>query len=236
MYKKAVGLLALGSVIFLACLLCVRGVDAVMLCSRPARALKLELDKVEERALELETGWSMDEGPGREARRSLAAGQGLYRREKVLGIMDRAVSGQRVIAFSVLKYKYAYELSEENLEVLLRIVEAEAGNEDADGKLLVANVVLNRVKSEEFPDTVSEVVFQNEDGVAQFSPVANGSYFRVQVSSETVSAVERALSGEDISQGALYFMARKYADQRLVRWFDESLTYLFQHGGHEFFR
>ena len=115
-------------------------------------------------------------------------------------------------------------------------MEAEAGNEDEDGKLLVANVVLNRMNADIFPDTVTGVVLQKEKGVSQFSPVANGSYYRVKVSEETVSAVGRALMGEDISQGALYFVARKYADSSKLKWFDEKLTYLFVHGGHEFFK
>ena len=102
--------------------------------------------------------------------------------------------------------------------------------------LLVANVVLNRMMNEQFPDTVSEVVFQNEKGVAQFSPVSDGAYYQVEISEETMQAVERALLGEDISQGALYFAARKYADRNKMRWFDENLTYLFAHGGHEFFK
>ena len=111
----------------------------------------------------------------------------------------------------------------------------EAGGEDEEGKLLVANVVLNRVASEEFPNTVTEVVFQQDNGTTQFSPVRNGRYWAVKISEETVSAVERALQGEDISRGALYFAARKYADSDNMRWFDEKLTYLFAHGGHEFF-
>lgn len=126
--------------------------------------------------------------------------------------------------------------SEKEVEVLQRIVEAEAGGEDANGKLLVANVVLNRVENEEFPNTISEVVFQNANGVTQFSPVANGRYYQVTVSENTIDAVERALSGEDISEGALYFAARKYANSNSMKWFDENLTFLFQHGGHEFFK
>ena len=125
---------------------------------------------------------------------------------------------------------------ESEIRVLERIVEAEAGGEDADGKLLVANVVLNRVKHEAFPNTISEVVFQKSKGVTQFSPVANGRYEAVTVSEESRTAVERALSGEDISEGALYFAARKYADQKSMRWFDQNLTMLFKHGGHEFFK
>lgn len=122
------------------------------------------------------------------------------------------------------------------VSVLERIVEAEAGGEDADGKLLVANVVLNRVRDEAFPNTISEVVFQRMGGVTQFSPVANGRYESVTISEESKEAVERALLGEDISEGALYFMARKRADQTNARWFDENLTPLFEHGGHEFFK
>ena len=85
------------------------------------------------------------------------------------------------------------------------------------------------------PDSITEIVFQRENGVSQFSPIADGSYYKVSVSEETVEAVGRALAGEDISRGALYFAARKYADSESMRWFDEKLTLLFRHGGHEFF-
>lgn len=53
----------------------------------------------------------------------------------------------------------------------MKIVEAEAGSEDLNGRILVANVVLNRVKSELFPDCVTDVVYQHSNGVYQFSPV-----------------------------------------------------------------
>ena len=130
--------------------------------------------------------------------------------------------------------KEAY--SEGDIAVLQRIVEAEAGGEDEDGKLLVANVVLNRVGSDEFPNTIPEVVFQKSKGVTQFSPVADGRYDKVNISEETVKAVNRALEGEDISEGALYFAARKYASKKSMKWFDNELNYLFKHGGHEFFK
>ncbi len=128
-----------------------------------------------------------------------------------------------------------YQLDEEEYDLLLRIVEAEAGSEDEDGRLLVANVVFNRVNSDQFPDSVSEVVLQQSKGVTQFSPVASGSIWRVTVSEKTVAAVQRALEGEDLSQGALYFAARSHADSKSMKWFDEKLTFLFSHGGHEFF-
>ena len=89
-------------------------------------------------------------------------------------------------------------------EVLLRIVEAEATGEDIKGKMLVANVILNRVKSSQFPDTVKEVVFQKNGRTTQFSPIADGRYWSVSISKSTREAVERVLNGEDESQGALY--------------------------------
>lgn len=153
----------------------------------------------------------------------------------MMGIASRTSSGQRVVDCSELQRESKYRLEQEELEALLRIVEAEAGCEDEEGKLLVANVVLNRLNSAKFPDSITEIVFQRENGVTQFSPVADGSYYKVTISEETVDAVGRALAGEDISRGALYFAARKYADSDSMRWFDEKTTLLFRHGGHEFF-
>lgn len=153
----------------------------------------------------------------------------------MMGIASRTSSGQRVVDCSELQRESKYRLEQEELEALLRIVEAEAGCEDEEGKLLVANVVLNRLNSDKFPDSITEIVFQRENGVTQFSPVADGSYYKVTISEETVDAVGRALAGEDISRGALYFAARKYADSDSMRWFDEKTTLLFRHGGHEFF-
>ena len=150
--------------------------------------------------------------------------------------MAQMASGQRVISYEITEPERKYCLSEDDYEVLLRIVEAEAGGEDEEGKMLIACVVLNRVEDPAFPDTVREVVFQKENGTAQFSPVYNGRYEKVTVSEDTVKAVERVLMGEDISDGALYFASRKYADSSKMKWFDEKLTFLFRHGGHEFFQ
>ena len=150
-------------------------------------------------------------------------------------MLAEATSGQRVVDYNVLERKAKYSLSEEDYEVLLQIVEAEAGCEDIKGKMLVAGVVMNRVENSQFPDTVKEVVYQKEHGVAQFSPVANGRLGRTKISEETKEAVERVLYGEDITEGALYFASRKYADPELMKWFDNSLTLLFSYGGHEFF-
>ena len=156
-------------------------------------------------------------------------------KQSFVEMLESVSSGQRVVDYEVLEQTKKYQLSDKDYEALLRIVEAEAGGEDQDGKLLVANVVLNRVNSELFPDTVFQVVMQKEQGIAQFSPTVDGRFTNVCVSDDTVAAVERALYGEDISQGALYFGAREKADSDKLKWFDRKLTRLFSYGHHEFF-
>lgn len=122
--------------------------------------------------------------------------------------------------------------SDEDYQVLLRIVQAEAGICDEKGKILVANVILNRVRDKEFPNNITDVVYQR----SQFSPVSNGSINSVKVSAQTINCVDRALAGEDYSEGALYFMYRNGSRSKAVNWFDGHLTYLFQHERHEFFK
>lgn len=144
-------------------------------------------------------------------------------------------SDRREIIYQELWPEYVIEVSEQDIDCLMKIVEAEAGCEDRKGKLLVANVVINRVKDEAFPNTVKEVVYQRNSQSVQFSPVSNGRIDTVQVSEETREVVYSALYGEDVSQGALYFVARQYAEPDKVCWFDDNLTHLFSHGGHDFF-
>ena len=121
--------------------------------------------------------------------------------------------------------------TDEDYQVLLRIVQAEAGICDKIGKILVADVIINRVLSKEFPNSVKAVVYEP----SQFQPVSNGAINSVKVTAETIECVDRALDGEDYSNGALYFMNRRGSGSAAA-WFDRHLTYLFAHDGHEFFR
>lgn len=126
-------------------------------------------------------------------------------------------------------------MSDEDYDTLLRIVEAEAGSEDIKGRVLVANVIMNRVKSEDFPNTVTEVVWDNSDGVPQFSPIYDGRINEVAVSDETREAVKQALKGTDYSEGALFFIQKSAAEEHNVKWFEKDLKRLFKYGVHEFY-
>lgn len=156
--------------------------------------------------------------------------------KRTIRVMPEAVSERRTVVEQSVTREMAYEISEEDYHTLLKIVEAEAGCEDENGKLLVANVILNRMESSRFPSTVNGVVYQADGGKVQFTPAYNGRLQSARVSEETIDVVERALYGEDISDGALYFVATRIAGEQKSSWFYSNLTHLFDYGGHSFFK
>ena len=125
----------------------------------------------------------------------------------------------------------SFSLEEQEYQVLLKIVEAEAGGEDTTGKMLVANVVMNRVRSSQFPDTVTDVVYQRHNGKAQFSPTADGRIDQVSISADTVEAVARVMNGEDVSAGATFFRSVHSKSG----WHDRALDRVLEHGNHIFY-
>ncbi len=116
-------------------------------------------------------------------------------------------------------------ISLEDFDALCKIVHAEAGSEDMEGQIMIANVVMNRVQSDIFPDYIQDVIMQ----VGQFEPVSRGSFFGTNPSKTTREAVMRALNGEDLSQGALYF-------QKSTSKIWDDHEYLFRHGNHSFYK
>jgi len=108
-------------------------------------------------------------------------------------------------------------LSEKEFDLLARIVRAEAQTEPFEGKVAVAAVVLNRVESSQFPDTVKEVIYEPR----QFQPVANGQINK-SADPESIEAVEAALSDmRDISEDSLFFYNPDIATNR---WLDTRET------------
>lgn len=126
-------------------------------------------------------------------------------------------------------------LTESDYEVLLRIVEAEVGTEDLYSRMMIANTIINRMQHDYYPDTIEEVVFQNDGKVYQFSPILDGRYWEVQVSSKTIEAVNNALAGYDNSEGALAFVNRSITSPKIMEWFDDNLIFVEKYGVVEFF-
>lgn len=112
--------------------------------------------------------------------------------------------------------------------LLAKIAMAEAEGEDTEGKALVILVVLNRAWSDEFPDTIEEVIFQK----GQFSPVSNGRFDRVVPDEDCYRALDLIqIEKWDESQGATYFESKSDST-----WRSKNLKFLFKHGNHYFYR
>ncbi|ARK30019.1 cell wall hydrolase [Halalkalibacter krulwichiae] len=108
-------------------------------------------------------------------------------------------------------------LSEKEVDLLARIVRAEAQTEPFEGKVAVADVVLNRIESSKFPDTVKEVIYEPK----QFEPVANGQVNK-PADAESIKAVEAALSDmRNITEESLFFYNPDIATNR---WLDTRET------------
>ncbi|MFV8830531.1 cell wall hydrolase [Alkalihalobacterium sp. APHAB7] len=110
-----------------------------------------------------------------------------------------------------------YNLSKKDLDLLARIVRAEAQTEPFEGKVAVADVVLNRLESPQFPDTIKEVIYQPR----QFQPVSNGQINK-PADQESIEAVVAALTDmRNISQDSLFFYNPDIATSR---WLDTRET------------
>ena len=124
------------------------------------------------------------------------------------------------------------QFTDEEEYLLAKLAMAEAEGEDLKGKAFVMLVVLNRVNDDEFPDTIKEVIFQESDGTYQFSPIGDGRFFKQEPSDECYEALELVKTGYDESKGALYFTSIKEQST----WHSRNLDFLFEHGGHLFYK
>ncbi|WP_066632669.1 cell wall hydrolase [Desulfolucanica intricata] len=95
-------------------------------------------------------------------------------------------------------------VSRSDFDLLARIITAEADSESYTTKVAVGAVILNRVESPLFPDTIPGVVYQVAYGRYQFEPVLNG-WINRPASAESIRAAKDALNGWDPTGGALYF-------------------------------
>ncbi len=96
--------------------------------------------------------------------------------------------------------------TEQDVAALARIIYWEARGESEQGRLAVANVVLNRVRDEKWPDTIEKVIAQKN----QFTPYNNSRYFTVNVPEEFYNIARRALEGEEaVPDDYVYFSTGK---------------------------
>lgn len=112
--------------------------------------------------------------------------------------------------------------TEEELDLLFHVVQAEVGNEYSfESKVNVANVIFNRFYHERFPDTLSDILVRD-----QFSPIADGRYKEVEITEDTILACEYAFMMEDTTDGCLFFDSNNTLNYQFV----------FNDGAHNFYK
>ena len=120
--------------------------------------------------------------------------------------------------------------NEKDLYWLSRIINAEARGESLIGQLAVGSVVLNRVKSKEYPNTIYGVIFDRKNGV-QFTPIKDGSIY-LKPYDICVLAAKLCLEGVvDYSNGAIYFISEKVTSCYAMSHCEKVATI----GGHRFY-
>lgn len=126
------------------------------------------------------------------------------------------------------------EISEDDKYLLAKIAMAEAENQNIQTKTLVIMSVLNRVESSDFPDSISEVIYQKVKDVYQYSPLMpGGRWYKVEPNEDCYEALEVVLTAEvNYSGGALYFESCEETDN----WHSKNLEFLYQSGDLRFYR
>lgn len=154
----------------------------------------------------------------------------VLRFKKVKTPIKRIRSAEKVpkAATPEKKPEKAYTFTENDRYLLAKIAKAEMGTEDTKAKALAILVVLNRVKSDRFPNTVKEVLYQKN----QFSPIGNGSFDRLEPDEDCYKALELVEGGWDESQGATFFEACPDGSA----WHENNLKKLFKHGVTTFYK
>ena len=119
---------------------------------------------------------------------------------------------------------------EDEVYWLSKIINAESGGEILRGKIAVGSVILNRVRSSYFPNTIYSVIFDTKNGV-QFSPVSNGSIYK-NANQESVIAAKICLEGYCEKNYIFYFVNPKLAPNS---WVSKNRQFYAQIGNHVFY-
>ena len=161
---------------------------------------------------------------------TLTAGHGAAAAEKQ---QPKAVNAiLQISAYSIRTEAPAKWYTEEEQEMMGWIIQQEVRGGSLEHKRAVAEVILNRVKSPAFPDTIREVLL----APGQFTSAQNWYNRTYPPDEDTLQAVEEVLSGtlKPVTGGAVFFYAPRWADENSANWF-ESLPLTLEMEGHRFF-
>ena len=117
------------------------------------------------------------------------------------------------------------EFTQREAEMLMRIAQAEAGNQGKQGMVMIIAVVLNRVADDSFPNSIEGVIFQDH----QFQPISDGRYYEVELSPEVHEALAYIEKGEPYDDQIVAFEIS--SSKSLERYF----SYAYTVGDHDFY-
>lgn len=134
----------------------------------------------------------------------------LHKQKEILSIQDHK---EYYLEYKKLVEEYSewvdqpktiYECyKKEEIDLLHKVVEAEATTGGFDEKLNVACVIFNRIKHEKFGETLKDILTKH-----QFSPLADGRVYEVEITEDTILACEYAFQMPDVTGGAIYFESK----------------------------
>lgn len=111
-----------------------------------------------------------------------------------------------------------YSYTQAEVELLAVCVQCEAGEQNYEAQRDIASVILNRVKSSLFPNTIEEVIYENNNGVPQFSVAYNGMMDECVLSPTVLNNVYGVLMyGNDLPEEVLYFYSASLSENNWIR-------------------
>ena len=149
---------------------------------------------------------------------------------KTVGLSVERTSGGVSLSGAVRPMSAKAPYSEDEVFWLARIIQAESSGESLLGKIGVGNVVMNRVKSPLYPNTIYSVIFDRKYGV-QFSPILNGTIYNTPNYQSRLAAMI-CLEGFVLSEDALFFLEPRLSTSS---WIPKNREYLFSILHHDFY-
>lgn len=142
---------------------------------------------------------------------------------------DQKISVDGIVGPVTRSKLYTDNYTQDDLYWLSRIVHAEAEGESYQGKVAVANTILNRVKHKEYPNTIYGVIFDKKFGV-QYSPTADGRIYNTP-NNDSVKAAKSALEGYNNIGNSMYFYNPKKSSGS---WIKNNRKFYASIGNHNF--
>ena len=147
------------------------------------------------------------------------------------GLRSTEIVGDEICIWGVPTFPEADDVdSYEDLYWLARIISAEARGEPFIGQLAVGTVVINRTRSDYYPDTIYKVIFDKVGGT-QFTPASTGSVYREPTESSIIAA-KLCLEGFSLDPNILFFFNSSIA---AGSWITANREYTMTVGRHDFY-